>query len=388
MDDTILCLNAGSSSLKFATFTLGATEETRSAYGAIENMGGESRFWLKNARDEVAAEKQVSLPGPRESLEEVFRVLEKQKQPGPTAVGHRIVHGGSFYTAPVKIDADVLRTLKQLVPFAPVHLPAQIELIEAVATHYSHLPQVACFDTAFHSGMPEVARRLALPRNLWEQGIRRYGFHGLSYEYILSALGEQAKRRTIIAHLGNGASMAAILDGRPVDTTMGLTPAGGFMMSSRSGDLDPGVLVYLMGRGAGASDLEQLVDQQSGLLGVSGISGDMKILLEKRKSEPHAAQAVAMFCYAVRKYVGAFAAVLAGLDTLVFTGGMGEHASPVREEICRGLEFLGVAIDDQLNRQNAPVISRKQSRCEVRVMATDEDRMIARHTRATLRTSH
>lgn len=382
----ILCLNAGSSSLKFATFTMDDSSEERGAHGAIENTGGTTRFWINDAggnmlHDGVIAETE-------DRIRVIVTALEKQQHPRPTAIGHRIVHGGPLYTAPARISPEVLENLRQLVSFAPLHLPSQIELIEAVSRHYPGLPQVACFDTAFHNAMPERARRLPLPRALWDQGVRRYGFHGLSYEYILSVLGEQGKGRVIIAHLGNGASMAAVRDGRPMDTSMGLTPSGGFMMSTRSGDLDPGVLLHLLRQDYNVDSLETLIDQQSGLRGVSGISSDMQVLLAKSSTDSAASQAIDVFCYGVRKYVGAFAAALGGLDLLVFTGGIGEHAAPVRRRICEGLEFLGIEIDPELNQQNAPVISTSKSSlptCKVCVIPTDEDLMIARHTVASVR---
>jgi len=247
------------------------------------------------------------------------------------------------------------------------------------------MPQVACFDTAFHRPMPEVAQRYPLSRDLWDQGVRRYGFHGLSYEYIVSTLGAAARGRLVIAHLGNGASLAAVLNGRPLDTTMGFTPAGGLMMGTRSGDLDPGVLIHLMReKGYDWNQVDELVNNQAGLLGVSGISSDMKTLLEQRDRAPHAAQAVELFCYELRKHIGAMAAVLGGLDTLVFTGGIGEHAADVRREVCAGLAYLGIGLDTQKNRANAEIISSPESPCMVRVVPTNEDLMIARHTRMLL----
>jgi acetate kinase len=226
-----------------------------------------------------------------------------------------------------------------------------------------------------------VAQRFALPRALWDEGIRRFGFHGISFEYIMQTLAGAAPSRIIIAHLGNGASMAAIRDGRPLDTTMGFTPAGGFMMGTRSGDLDPGILLYLLEeKHYDAESLERLINHQAGLLGVSGISADMKVLLEKREADPNAAQAVEMFCYQVRKYIGALAAALGGLDLLVFTAGIGERAAPVRWEICRGLEYMGIRLDRERNSEHADVISTSDSTCTVRVIPTNEDLMIARHS--------
>ena len=311
----------------------------------------------------------------------MFASLDQHGMRRPDAAGHRIVHGGPTYTEPRLVNEELKTALHALVPFAPLHLPIQIAIIEAVSDHYRGLPQVACFDTSFHRRMPEIAQRFALPRQLWDEGVRRYGFHGLSYEYIVTKLGLQLGSRAIIAHLGNGASMVALKEGRPIDTTMGLTPTGGFMMSTRSGDLDPGILLYLMRKGYEAAQLETLLNQQSGLLGVSDTSGDMKTLLEARAIDSNAAQAIDIFCYQIRKFIGAFAAVLGGLDTLVFTGGIGERSAPVREKICAGLEYLGIQLDEDHNNQSADLISKPESPCAVRVIATDEDRMIARHTR-------
>ena len=305
--------------------------------------------------------------------------------PPPVAVGHRVVHGGPDHTAPERVDALLLAALRRLVAFAPLHLPSAIQGIEAVAARFPGLPQVACFDTAFHRRMPEVAQRFPLPHDLWHEGIRRYGFHGLSYEYIVATLGAAAQGRLVIAHLGNGASLAAVHHGQPLDTTMGFTPTGGVMMGTRSGDLDPGVLVHLMhAKGYDVRQIEHLVNHQAGLLGVSGISPDMKTLLEQREREPHAAQAIELFCYQLRKHIGALTAVLGGLDILVFTGGIGERAAPVRWEVCRGLAHLGVDLDPQRNAVHADVISAPGSACMVRVIPTNEDLMIVRHTRTLL----
>src|SRR5205814_5983928 len=305
--------------------------------------------------------------------------------PRPAAVGHRLVHGGPDHAAPERVTPQLMASLRRLIAFAPLHLPSALQGIEAVAARFPGLPQVACFDTAFHRRMPEVAQRFPLPRALWDEGLRRYGFHGLSYEYIVETLGTAARGRTIIAHLGNGASMAAVRDGQPVDTTMGFTPTGGFMMGTRSGDLDPGILLHLLAHeGYDVEALERLVDHEAGLLGVSGISADMKTLLAVRGHEPAAAAAVELFCHQLRKHVGALAAVLGGIDTLVFTGGIGEHAAPVRWEACSGLEHLGIHLDSERNARHDPVISADRSACTVRVVPTDEDLMIARHTRSVL----
>lgn len=384
MDHTILCLNSGSSSLKFAQFDISESSEKRLGSGAVEDIGPNARLWLRDHTGRILLDKQTNLPGARECIAEIFAALDHSGLPRPSAAGHRIVHGGPLHSSPQTINSKLRQELRQLIPLAPLHLPAQIGLIDAIAKHYPDLPQVACFDTAFHAEMPEVARRLPLPRKLWDEGVRRYGFHGLSYEFIVGALGKDGGGRVIIAHLGNGASMAAIRDGKSVDTSMGLTPAGGFMMSTRTGDIDPGVLVYLLRAGNSADQLEKMVNRESGLLGVSGVSSDMKTLLEKRSQDSAADQAIRMFCYGIRKFIGAYAAVLGGLDTLVFTGGIGERAAPVREEICQGLEFLGIELSAELNARNAAVISGPNSKCTVRVMVTDEDLMIARHTKTVI----
>ena len=375
----ILCLNSGSSSLKFALFAISDSIEERLAFGAVENIGSNARLWLRTG-EKTLLDKHDKLSTAHECIVAIFSALDHSQLPRPSAAGHRIVHGGARHIQPQRINARLIEELQQLVPLAPLHLPAQIEVIQAIAGHYPYLPQVACFDTAFHASMPEVARRLPLPRSLWDAGLRHYGFHGLSYEFIMSALGANNRGRLIIAHLGNGASMAAVRDGKPMDTSMGLTPTGGFMMSTRTGDLDPGVSLALLRTGYTTDELEKMLTRESGMLGVSAGSSDMKTLLEKRREDPLADQAIQMFCYGVRKFIGAYAAVLGGLDTLVFTGGIGERAAPVRAEICQGLEFLGIEISSKLNTQHAEIISSAKSRCTVRVIPTDEDLMIARHT--------
>jgi len=380
MEPAILCLNGGSSSLKFAVYGMGGPTEERILSGAVEAIGADGgRVWLR-CGDKTLSDNSGSFPDHAEAIKTMFSALRDQGVKDLAAAGHRIVHGGPLFTTPQKVTSKLKDALKNLVPFAPLHLPSQLAMIEAVATHYPDLAQVACFDTAFHSNMPEVARRFALPQELWEQGIKRYGFHGLSYEFIVSKLGEEIGSRAVIAHLGNGASMVALKNGSPVDTSMGLTPTGGFMMGTRSGDLDPGVLLYLMNKGYSADQMEKLLNHQAGLLGVSGQSSEMKTLMEKRQTDPAAAMAVEMFCYQVRKFIGAYAAVLGGMDTLVFTGGIGERSAAVRAEICSGLEYLGIALDVSANGRNAETLSASDSRCIVRVVMTDEDLMIARHT--------
>jgi acetate kinase len=382
----ILCLNSGSSSLKFALYHLGEVEEVRLAHGAVESIGlAGGHLWIRGMDNEALVDVHRDFPAHTAAADGVSAAATGLGFPPPAAVGHRVVHGGPDHTAPERVDAQLLAELRRLIAFAPLHLPSAIQGIEAVAARLPGLPQVACFDTAFHRRMPEVAQRFPLPRDLWHEGVRRYGFHGLSYEYIVATLGPAAHGRLVIAHLGNGASLAAVLNGQPLDTTMGFTPTGGVMMGTRSGDLDPGVLIHLMHeKGYDAGQLDELVNHQAGLLGVSAISPDMKTLLEQQEREPHAAQAVELFCYLLRKHIGALTAVLGGLDTLVFTGGIGERAAPVRWEVCRGLAYLGVDLDLERNAVHADVISTPGSKCTVRVIPTNEDLMIARHTRTLL----
>ena len=381
MEQPILSLNGGSSSLKFAVYRLSGSAEERVFFGAVEGIGQSvGKAWLRSG-DKALQEESGQFTDHTAAVKVMFGALRKQGVEGLAAAGHRIVHGGPKFIKPQLIDPELKSGLKELIPFAPLHLPSQVAMIEAVAAHFPDLPQVACFDTAFHSGMPEVGQRLPLTQELWEQGIRHYGFHGLSYEYVLAKLGTELGRRAVIAHLGNGASMVALKDGLPMDTSMGLTPTGGFMMGTRSGDLDPGVLIHLLKAGYSADRLEELVDNQAGLLGVSGQTSDMKALLQKSQTNDAARMAVRMFTYQVRKFIGAYAAVLNGVDTLVFTGGIGERAAEVRAQICAGLEYLGVTLDRVANTRNAEVISLPASKCTLRVVQTDEDLMIARHTR-------
>ncbi len=386
MKHTILCINSGSSSIKFALFLVQETEELI-AEGAVERIGLSGGWlWLKDGHGKRRVDSHTDCPDHKTAVKAIFMTaIEGQHLPVPDGVGHRVVHGGPKHTAPEMVTAELMLTLRSLIPLAPLHLPGEIKGIDTVAEHYPGLAQVVCFDTAFHRRIPAVAQWLPIVRSLRNEGIHRYGFHGLSYEYILDALGGGSQGRVIIAHLGNGASMAALKDGRPQDTTMGFSTLGGLMMGTRSGDLDPGILLYLMEeKGYDARQLKKLLNERSGLIGVSGISSDMKTLLDQRTTEPHAAQAIALFCYTARKYIGALTAVLGGLDMLVFTGGIGERAAPVRWMICYGLEYLGIALDPGNNDTNAGTISTNNGSCCVRVMPTDEDRMIVRHTQALL----
>jgi acetate kinase len=356
---TILALNGGSSSLKFGAFSVGegGAEPEELSRGAVERI----------------ADLGAAVPG----------VLEKLAGLGiqPDAVGHRIVHGGPNHLQPARIDDALLASLREATPFAPLHLPGELALIDGVRRTHPDLPQAACFDTSFHARLPLLAQRLPLPSPLWDEGVRRYGFHGLSYESVVRTLGPLVAGRVVIAHLGNGASMAALVDGEPRETTMGFTPAAGLVMGTRPGDLDPGVVVYLARtRGMDAATLEDLFNRRSGLLALSETTSDMQTLLARRAEDPRADLAVALFCYSARKWVGALAAAVGGIDALVFTGGIGEHAAPIREEICRELDYLGIALDPGRNARSAAVVSADGSRCMVRVVATDEERIVARHT--------
>ena len=300
-----------------------------------------------------------------------------------SGVGHRVVHGGPKYFDPQRITTEMVAELRQLSPFDPEHLPVEILLTEAFHRRFPDLPQVACFDTAFHHDLPRVARLLPIPRRYKAEGVRRYGFHGLSYSFLMGELTrlagpEAAQGRVILAHLGNGASLAAVHQGRPVDTSMGFTPTAGVPMSTRSGDLDPGLVWYLARtEKMNAKQFNEMVNFQSGLLGVSETSSDMRDLLDRETQDVRAAEAVALFCYQVKKWIGAFAAALGGLDTLVFAGGIGENASAVRFRICSGLEFLGIELEEKQNAANEGVISAADSRVAVRVIQTDEEWMIA-----------
>ncbi len=383
----VLTVNSGSSSIKFSIYSMG-NEGTLMLSGNIAGIGAATgRFRIATPNGTVRREAERQFQNHVEALDAIMVWLGRSAE-GRTldAIGHRLVHGGSTYIEPHRMNTELLSALNTLIPFAPDHLPHEIEAIKACSRFYPGVQQVACFDTAFHRTMPAAAQRYALPQEVQRHGVLRYGFHGLSYEYILSELrniaGPRAGNgRVIIAHLGNGASMGAFKNGKSMDTTMGFTPAGGLVMSTRSGDLDPGVIVYLLkDKSMDAAAINRMVNKEAGLLGVSGSSADMKELLDQEVADPRAAAAVELFCYQAKKFLGALAAVLGGLDTLVFTGGIGEHAAAVRERICANMEFLGVSIDRKRNLGNEPVISHEDSPAVVRVMRTNEELMIARHT--------
>jgi acetate kinase len=381
----LLTINVGSSSLKAVLYRLGPPE-TVEVRAAAERIGiPNSCLRVTDAQGTVLLCRSA-LPDHAAALEAVFTWLRIQHlDEGLCAIGQRVVHGGTQYSAPTLITEAVLDALWSLVPLDTEHMPQTLRVIENIRKAYPKLPQVACFDTAFHRQMPRVAQMYPLPRDLWDAGVARYGFHGLSYEYILQELrgldDDAADGRVIVAHLGNGASMAAVHHGVSVDTTMGLSPTGGLVMSTRTGDLDPGVLLYLLqSRGLDPTALSRLVNKQAGLLGVSGSSADMRDLLAREETDPPAADAVRLFCYQARKFLGALVATLGGLDTLVFTAGIGERASVIRARICDGLEHLGLQLDAARNAAHAPIISSYASRVVVRVIPTDEDLIIARHT--------
>jgi acetate kinase len=385
----ILTINCGSSSVKFALYRASANASERTEElvyaGTVERIGlPEARLTITDGVGTALASQPLQARDHAAALDVALTWLERQ--PGAQAldaIGHRIVHGGADYSQPARISDETLAALRRIAPLAPLHLPIEIAAVEALRQRYPVIPQVACFDTAFHHTMPEVARAYGLAAEWRDKGVRRYGFHGLSYEYIM---GEIARRgavpeRVVIAHLGNGASMVAVQAGQSVETTMGFTPTGGLVMSARSGDLDPGVMLYLLeSERLTPQTLRDAVERSGGLLGVSGSSGDMRDLLARRTQDPRAEAAVALFCYTAKKYLGGLVSVLGGLDLLVFTGGIGEHAAEVRGRICAGLDYLGLRLDAARNDARASVISASDSAIAVEVIPTKEDLMIARHT--------
>ena len=381
----ILTINGGSSSIKFALFEGGALLQ-RILEGAIERIGlPETTLRVKGSNQADNFSRSVTAPDHTVAVGALMDWIEERMgRDALTAVGHRVVHGGPKYSKPQRITAEMIKELRRLSPFDPDHLPEEIQLTEAFHRRFPALPQVACFDTAFHHDLPRVARLLPIPRRYEAQGVRRYGFHGLSYAFQMEELTrmagtEVAQGRVILAHLGNGASLAAVRNGKSVDTSMSFTPTAGVPMSTRSGDLDPG-LVWYLARTEKMNDKQfnEMVNFQSGLLGVSETSSDMRDLLEHETQDVRAAEAVAIFCYQIKKWIGAFAAALGGLDTLVFAGGIGENAPPVRARICDGLGFLGIELEQKRNVASEGVISAAASRVTVRVIRTDEECMIAR----------
>jgi acetate kinase len=381
----VLTINGGSSSIKFALFEAGDTLK-RILEGSIERIGlPESSLRVKSLNPADSFSRSVKAPDHTAAVEVLMDWIEERgDHEAFAAVGHRVVHGGPKFSEPQVISAEMITELRRLSPFDPEHMPEEILLTEAFHHRFPGLAQVACFDTAFHHDLPRVAQLLAIPRRYEAQGIRRYGFHGLSYEFLigeLARLGDPAatKGRVILAHLGNGASLAAVRNGKSIDTSMSFTPTAGVPMSTRSGDLDPGLVWYLArSEKMSAKQFNEMVNFQSGLLGISETSSDMRNLLECEAEDVRAAEAVALFCYQIKKRIGAYAAALGGLDTLVFSGGIGENAPVIRARICEGLEFLGIEIEAKQNAANEVVISTASSRVAVHVIHTDEEQMIAR----------
>jgi len=391
--DAVFVVNSGSSSLKFGVFAEDERQaempgevrgnvraDVRALYrGAVEGIGGRGKIWLRAGTGDTLIEKARAFPTQTDAARAVAGELSEIAVPNLAGVGHRVVHGGPSLTTHRKITPEVLQKLEAAAHFAPLHVPAALELIRETQQLFPGVAQFACFDTAFHRTLPEAAARLPLPKKLWDAGVRKYGFHGLSCESIVHALGREIPASLIVAHLGNGASVTAIAKGLSVDTTMGLTPTGGIVMGTRPGDLDPGVLLHILrGNGNSVERLERLLDKESGLLGISGTSPDMRSLHEAADENPRARLAIEMFARSAKKAIGSYVAILGELDLLVFTGGIGEHDAAVREKICEGMECFGVRLDRQANQRSAGTISRAESAVRVRVVTSDEETQIAR----------
>ena len=379
----VLTINGGSSSIRFAVYQVGETPRRRLA-GKIDRIGlSDTNLTVADSAGTVRAPRRLSAGDHRAAAAVLLDWLEAQPVFASVgAAGHRVVHGMK-HAEPERITPKLLAELRRITPYDPDHLPQEIALIEAFRNRHPTLPQVACFDTAFHRTMPRVAKLLPIPRRYAAKGVERYGFHGLSYAYLVEELGRldpvATKGRVILAHLGSGASLAAVRDGKSIDTSMGFTPAAGLVMSTRTGDLDPGLVYYLARtERMTARQFQQMVNHKSGLLGVSGTSSDLRDLLAREADDVRAAEAVTLFCYQAKKWIGAFAAALGGLDTLVFAGGIGENAPLIRARICRGLGFLGIELNSNRNAKNAALISPDAGRVKVRVIRTDEELMIAR----------
>jgi acetate kinase len=385
----IAVLNAGSSSIKFALYEAGA-DGALLFRGQVERLGLAPHLRASDAAGNVVAERNwpAGALDHRSATDEILKLGRELLHGRPVlAFGHRVVHGGLDFAAPTRVDDGVLEKLRRFIPLAPLHQPHNLAPIEAIAATAPHLPQIACFDTAFHRSQPALAQAFALPRELTESGVRRYGFHGLSYDYVMTRLRETepalARARLIIAHLGNGASLCAVQDGLSVASTMGFTAVDGLMMGTRTGALDPGVLLYLMEeRGMDAKAIEDLLYRRSGLLGVSGVSSDMRTL--RQSTRPEAAEAIALFVYRIVREVGSLAAALGGVDALVFTAGIGENDAATRAEVAAGCRWLGLELDAARNARGERCISASGSRLAARVVPTDEERMIARYTCASL----
>ncbi|MHB1023055.1 MAG: acetate/propionate family kinase [Acidobacteriaceae bacterium] len=400
MPTEILALNSGSSSLKFGLYAVNG-EKTEPLYsGSIQGIHtSKSNFVIRNTQGVVLLEDNHVIASQQDAIELLSNSLRLLPYPKPAAIGHRLVHGGPHLLQHQRITPAVLEQLHEAAIFAPLHVPVALELIEAATKHFHGTPQFACFDTAFHATMPEVATHFALPKKLWDAGVHRYGFHGLSCESIMATLRAESSplpKRVIIAHLGNGASLTAVLDGESIDTTMGLTPTGGIVMGTRPGDLDPGVLLHLLrtteyatvsGKEA-AAKLEHLLNHESGLLGLSDATSDMRQLGELAAEDPAAAMAIEIFCRTAKKALAGLIAVLGGVDLLVFTGGIGQHDAHIRKCICEGLEFAGIRLNEEANQKGDAVISRQDSQVSVRVLCPYEELQIARLSAHLLRKEH
>ena len=379
----ILTINGGSSSIKFAVFKSSPPLE-RVFTGEIERIGVPGTRLTATRQGGAGDERSVKAATFAEAAGEIVGCLRERLGSAEIAgIGHRIVHGGIHLLENQLVDEKVLDELRIAQPLDLMHLPREISLIEALQTAYAGVPQVACFDTAFHRDLPRVAQMLPVPRHYFDEGVRRFGFHGLSYTYLMQRLAEIAGKqaangRVILAHLGSGASMAAVKDGKPVDTTMAFTPTAGLVMATRPGDIDPGLLVYLMRLERKTPDeLDEFISHQCGMIGISETSSDLRDLQKSRQSDPRAADALDLFYYQARKFIGALHAALGGLDTLVFAGGIGEHSVEARAEICGGLECIGIQLDSQRNQANEEIISGDRSRVAVRIIPTDEEIVIA-----------
>jgi acetate kinase len=378
----ILTINAGSSTIRFALFKSGQPA-VRIMSGKLDRVGSSRASLTAAPAGEAATPVDVDAQDPRAVADSLGEWLQRMSPPQtPDAVGHRVVHG-MLHAAPERVTPALISELRGIAAYDPEHLPREINLIEALQTRFAGAAHVACFDTAFHRSMPQVATQLAIPRRYTQQGLRRYGFHGLSYTFLLGALARlhdpaAIRGRVILAHLGGGASLAAVLDGQCIDTSMGFTPAAGLVMGTRSGDLDPGLMSYFATHEKmSAAGFQSMVNHESGLLGVSETSADMRDLLDREGADSRAREAIDLFCYQAKKWIGSFAAALGGLDTLVFAGGIGENAPPIRRRICEGLGFLGIEIDEQCNSRNASQISPDSNSVSVRVIRTDEESVIA-----------
>ncbi len=383
-ESPILVVNTGSSSLKFGLYQQQNGDEQVLLDGLADGIGqSNGTLEVKDASGKNLRSEQLSFASRHDALSHATQWLNELAPGTPYAIGHRVVHGGPKLIEHQPITPQLIAELQASVHFAPLHIPMALQLIKEAERAYPKVPQFACFDTTFHRTMPEAAARFPLPRGLYDEGIRRYGFHGLSYESIVHQLGSELPGRTVMAHLGSGASLVAVRDGRSVDTSMGLTPTGGIPMGTRTGDLDPGVLLYLQrARRMDADTLEKLLNHNAGLYALSGGTADMRTLQAAANQGNHDAElAIKVFCIAIAKTIAAYATVLGGLDMIIFAGGIGEHSAEVRKNVCARLPFMNLAIDEGMNDANASSISTAQSRMQVRIVPSQEDRQIARHCR-------